>query len=96
MTHRFTSTVDRYEGTGAWYFATLPHDIADEIEESAPTANKDFGSVRVRVETGSSVWETSLFPSKKAATYVLPIKKAIRTAEDIDDGKTVEFTLSVV
>ena len=27
MTHRFTTTLWRYQGEAAWYFVTLPHDV---------------------------------------------------------------------
>jgi hypothetical protein len=79
----------------SWVFVTLPHDVADAIDE-ATSLKGGFGSVKVDVEVGSSTWSTSLFPSKEHESYVLPVKKAIRQAEGIDDGDIATFTLDVL
>jgi hypothetical protein len=55
-----------------------------------------FGSVRVDVVVGSSQWSTSLFPDSREGTYLLPVKKAVRLAEDLDEGADVAVTLTVV
>ncbi|WP_110206732.1 DUF1905 domain-containing protein [Nocardioides daejeonensis] len=96
--HEFTATLWRWldkEGRpGAWYFISLPFDLADEIEASR-VPGPGFGSVRVEVVIGSSRWQTSLFPSAEQKTYVLPVKKQVRTAQGLDEGSpcTVGITL---
>jgi hypothetical protein len=45
-----------------------------------------FGSPLVEVAIGSITWRTSIFPDTKRATYAFPVKKQIRTAEDLADG----------
>lgn len=79
---------------GAWVFAALPTDRADEIFE-LETRRSGFGSVRVAVHLGTSDWQTSIFPSKEHGTYLLPVKKSIREQEMIDSGDTVEITIRV-
>ncbi len=49
----------------------------------------------VRVRIGSSEWTTSVFPSRADATYVLPIKRPIRTSEGLEDGSTASISLTV-
>ncbi len=88
---RFTADAWEWGGEATWVFLTLPHDIADEIEARATA--KGFGSVPVDVEVGSSTWQTSLFPDKQRASYVLPLKAAIRKAESIETGDSVEVGL---
>ena len=56
----------------------------------------DFGAVRVRVTVGATTWSTSVFPDSKQGSYVLPVKKAVRVAEGLDDGDDVEVTLEVL
>lgn len=90
---RVAATLWRYEGEAAWYFVTLPHDVADEIEELTASTRRGFGSVRVHVSAAASDWSTSLFPSTQAESYVLPVKKAIRRAEGWDDGDRVELRI---
>ena len=77
---------------GSWVFLTVPEDISDEIEDGVPTKG-GFGSVKVEVTIGETSWSTSLFPDSKAGAYILPVKKAVRTAESVDIGDRVTVTL---
>lgn len=78
-----------------WIFVELPVDDADEID-AATSVTGGFGSVKVNVQIGDTRWSTSLFPSKERETYVLPIKKAVRTAEGIGEGDTATVTIELV
>lgn len=90
------ATVWRHDGPQAWYFLSLPSDIADEIGDRVVDHRAGFGSVRVEVTIGATTWRTSLFPDTKAGTYVLPVKKAVRAAEDLVDGSPVTVHLTVL
>ncbi|TDW87371.1 MULTISPECIES: DUF1905 domain-containing protein [Kribbella] len=93
--YRFTAPLWLYPGEGSWYFVTVPEDISDEITDLTEGRRKGFGSVRVSVTVGGSTWQTSVFPTKNG-TYMLPVKKAIRTAEDLLEGSPVETQLELV
>lgn len=98
MTYEFDAELWIWEArrTDTWTFVSLPTDVADEVLElSAPYA-KGFGSVRVEVTIGGSVWRTSIFPDNTAKTYVLPVKKAVRTAEGLSAGDTAQVRLRLV
>ncbi|MEL6983357.1 MAG: DUF1905 domain-containing protein [Actinomycetota bacterium] len=82
------------EGT-TWVFVTVPEDQSDEIADLAPT-KAGFGSVRVEVTIGATRWRTSLFPDSKAGAYVLPLKKAVRTAEGLDIGASADIELTLI
>jgi hypothetical protein len=91
VTYRFTAELWEYPAEKAsWFFLTLPTEVADEIEAAATTSRRGFGSVRVSVTVGSTTWATSIFPSREAGSYLLPVKKAVRVAEGIDAGDPVE------
>jgi hypothetical protein len=92
--HCFEAPMWRYPGRGGWRFITLTHDVADHIEATALSGG--FGSVRVRVTVGATSWETSVFPSKAEASYLLPVKAAVRAAEGLGDGDVVEVHLTVL
>jgi hypothetical protein len=94
--YRFTAPLWRYNGESAWYFITLPFDIADDIDERSAAAKRGFGSVRVQVTIGDSVWNTSVFPDTKAKSFVLPVKKAVRTAQQLVPGADVDVELALV
>lgn len=80
----------------SWTFVSLPADVSEEIRELTGGQARGFGSVRVRVTVGGSVWTTSIFPGSGQAAYVLPVKRAVRKAEDLDTGDTVSVTVELV
>ena len=81
---------------GSWHFVTLPKDISEDIKTFTRHNKTGFGSVRVKVTVGETAWNTSLFPSKERSAYLLPIKEAVRTAENLGKGKMVKASISVL
>jgi hypothetical protein len=55
-----------------------------------------FGSIRVELTIGATTWLTSIFPDTKRATYIVPIKKAVRRAEGLANGSAATVRLRVV
>jgi hypothetical protein len=92
----FDATVWEHNNTGAWHFVSLPEPDADDIEEMFGHSAAGFGSIRVDVTIGSTRWQTSIFPDTKRGTYVLPVKKAVRAAEDLVAGSTARVVLEVI
>lgn len=84
------------EDVGSWVFVDLPPHLSDTIDEELTSPPRGFGSVRVEVTLGPTTWRTSLFPSKRAGTYVLPVKKAVRRDADVEPGDLASFGLRVV
>ena len=95
-TYRFTASVWPWKDEGSWWFATVPDDVSDEIEERHGATTGGFGSVRVEVTVGGTTWRTSLFPSAEQRAYVLPVKKAVRSAEDLVEGEPFELALTCI
>lgn len=101
-TYSFASTIWRVQGEAAWHFLDVPEDVTDEIDERygsgspAAAGRRGFGSVRVEVSLGTTTWRTSLFPDSKRGCYVLPVKKAVRTANRLSEGSPVHVNLRVV
>ena len=91
----FEARLWEHDSVGAWCFVTVPEELSDDLLLSAgpPTA---FGSIRVEVTLGGSVWRTSVFPDKRSGCYVLPVRKAVRRAEDLEVGDTLSVRLEVV
>lgn len=77
---------------GAWYFLTVDGATAQAIRIHAANAAA-WGSVYVEATIGATTWRTSLFPSKAAGGWLLPLKAAVRKAEKITEGSDVEATL---
>jgi hypothetical protein len=79
-----------------WFFVSLPPDLADDIDAEHGHHAKGFGSLRVEAQIGATTWRTSIFPDTKRATYVLPLKKSVRTKEALTNGEMTEVTLQVI
>ncbi len=98
--HRFTADLWLWDARKAdtWTFVTLPPDVSAAVEDEAdglgPRAG--FGSVRVEVRIGPSTWRTSLFPDKASGCFVLPVKGAVRRANDVEEGDPVEVELRLL
>jgi hypothetical protein len=43
-----------------------------------------------------TTWTTSVFPDARSGCYVLPVKKAVRRAEQVDEGDPLDLRLDVL
>lgn len=78
----------------SWCFVTLPPEVSEAVRDLAGEP-RGFGSVRVSVATGSSRWDTSVFPDAASGCFVLPVKKAVRLAERVEEGDELTVTVEV-
>lgn len=79
-----------------WTFVSLPVDVSEEIREITDGPRRGFGAVRVQVTIGVSKWRTSIFPDAKRGAYVLPVKKAVRRAEGLEEGDVAKVTVELI
>lgn len=95
--HEFDATLYLWDArTDSWVFADVPFDAADQIEDEQVGPRRGFGAVRVEVALGASRWRTSIFPSKERRTFVLPVKRAVLTAESVAPGDTVTIRIDTL
>jgi hypothetical protein len=80
----FAGEIWFWRGPAPWYFITVPDDESAYFEAEANFVTYGWGMIPVRAEIGDSAWDTSMFP--KDGRYILPVKAAIRRAEELDDG----------
>ncbi|OCC23642.1 hypothetical protein MB02_10775 [Croceicoccus estronivorus] len=84
--------------SGAWFFLTISGEAAEQIAGHALMRRlelgktRGFGAVKVSVRIGSSCWDTSVFPSADN-TWILPVKAAIRRAENLTEGSYADVEL---
>jgi hypothetical protein len=79
-----------------WTFVSLPTEASEDIRDLASGPRRGFGSLRVRVTVGDSTWKTSIFPDSARGSYVLPIKRAVRTAEALHPGDVAAITVELI
>ena len=84
-----------YPGMDGWHFVSVSKKVSLEIRNYFGGRGRGFGSIPVTVTVGSTSWKTSIFPDKKTATYLLPLKKEVRKKEGIEEGKMLLYQLVV-
>lgn len=89
----FSGTVWHWRGPSPFHFVTVPEDESAHLHAIAPMVTYGWGMIPVVVRIGSTTSTTSLFP--KDGGYVVPLKNALRAAEQIDVGDVVRVSLSV-
>jgi hypothetical protein len=94
MTIEFSGTIWYWRGPAPFHFVSLPVGHAREVKEIASAVTYGWGVIPVRARIGQTEWTTSLFP--KNGTYALPIKDAVRKAENLDLGAEVDACLEVI
>lgn len=80
---------------GSWHFVTLPKSLSQTLKERYGAVARGFKSLKVSVRVGETTWDTSIFPDSKREAYVLPLKAAVRKAEDMHLNDVVSFTILV-
>ena len=84
---------------GTWHFVTISGPDAEALSATAAMRkleglSRGFGSLKVKARIGESTFATSVFPSKADAGWLLPVKRSVRQAEGLNEGDTLEVTLS--
>jgi hypothetical protein len=97
MTKKFavTAKVWIYPGMVGWHFVTIPVEITKDIDFYFSQSKKGWGSLPVQVSLGKIDWKTSIFPDKKSASYLLPLKAEVRKKEHLQEGDTISFSLEI-
>jgi hypothetical protein len=93
----FTSELWLYPGmAGNWTFVSLPKKDSEEIKKLYGANSRGWGSLRVEAQSGKSKWKTSIFPHKRGATYILPVKAVIRRNEGASIGDKMKIRLDLL
>ena len=80
MKYHFQAKIWKFYGKAyPWYFVSVPEVQAVKIRELTSGIRRGFNSVRVEAAIGSSKWKTSIFIYSKDGSYVLPIKKDLKS-----------------
>ena len=83
------------EGSGRWYFVTVPEEESNDIRAHAFGNPRGFGSVRVEAKIGEVSWRTSVFPLNSGG-YLLPLKAEVRRKANIGAGDQVTIELELL
>ena len=87
----FTGEVVEWRGPAPFHFVVVPPDEAQWLQEISQDVTYGWGTIPVTVRVGATDFTTSLWPRKGA--FVVPLKDAVRAAEDVGLGDVVTVSL---
>lgn len=88
----FSGEVVEWRGPAPYLFVAIPVEDSDDIKLAAKGLEY-WGQVPVRARIGEVAFTTALFP--RDGRYLLPLRAAVRTAADVEEGDVVQVELSV-
>jgi Domain of unknown function (DUF1905) len=83
----------------SWHFLTVDGETAEAIHALAlkrrleSGQRRGWGAMKVHVTIGETSWETSIFPDKGSGGWLLPIKAAVRKAEELVVGDRIQVSV---
>ena len=96
MEYTFAAALERLPGESAYFVCFVPKEIAREIDAVTEGLRAGFGSVRIKARLGESSWRTSIFRDAKRSSYLMLVKKEVRTAELLEEGDILHLTIELV
>ena len=91
MDLEFSGEIIHWRGPSPFHFVTVPEEQSAAIEAVASLVTYGWGVIPVQARIGETAFKTSLFP--KGDMYLVPVKDAVRRAEDLALGDEVEVHL---
>jgi hypothetical protein len=93
MEVEFAGELYYWRGPSPYHFITVPEEICVGLRAVSALVTYGWGMIPVSVRIGESAFETSLFP--KDGGYIVPIKDAVRHAEELSVGDLVALEMAV-
>lgn len=93
MIIEFSGKIWYWRGPAPYFFVTVPDDESGLLKVISAEVTYGWGMIPVHVRIGATEWATSLFP--KDGAYVVPLRDAIRKAEQLNEGDVVSIELRV-
>jgi len=90
---KFQGVVIEWRGPSPFYFVPVPEVPSKKIKALAAQLTYGWGVIPVLGKIGNTEFSTALIP--KEGVYYLPIKNAVRFAENLEVGAEVSVSISV-
>ena len=87
----FSGEIIHWRGPAPFHFVTVPDEQSAAIEAVSSMVTYGWGAIPVHARIGLTEFTTSLFP--KGDLYLVPIKAAVRRAEELTLGDQVTVQL---
>jgi hypothetical protein len=91
MDLEFSGEIIHWRGPAPFHFVTVPEEQSAAIEAVSSMVTYGWGAIPVTARVGRTDFTTSLFP--RGELYLVPIKVAVRRAEQLMLGDRVTIRL---
>ena len=82
-----------WRGPAPFFFVTVPEEDSRALKAVSAAVTYGWGMIPVTARIGDTTWRTALFP--KDERYLLPVKAAVRKAENLGEGDEVSARLEL-
>ena len=89
----FSGEIIHWRGPAPFHFVVVPDEQSAAIEAVSSLVTYGWGAIPVKARIGRTDFRTSLFP--KGDLYLVPVKVAVRRAEQLELGDRVTIRLSL-
>jgi hypothetical protein len=93
MDIEFTGTIIFWRGPAPFFFVAVPVEQSQNIKAISNIVTYGWGVIPVHARIGKTEFTTSLFP--KDGLYLVPLKVAVRKAENLEEGDEVTVRLEI-
>lgn len=103
-THHITAKLwlwNSDKAAASWHFLTIEGEAAEAIHALAlmrrleSGRRRGWGAMKVHVTIRETSWDTSIFPDKGSGGWLLPVKAAVRKAEELVAGDEVRVSVTL-
>lgn len=103
-THHITAKLwlwNSDKAAASWHFLTIAGEAAEAIHALAlmrrleSGRRRGWGAMKVHVTIAETSWDTSIFPDKGSGGWLLPVKAAVRKAEELVAGDEVRVSVTL-
>lgn len=82
----FEAIIWKFDGPGAWFFASVPNELSGEIRDAHKFQEEGWGRLKITAGIGTTTWPTAIWFDSKLGRYLLPVKADVRKKEKVGDG----------
>ena len=93
MKIKFQGAMIEWRGPSPFYFVPVPEVQSKKIKAIAAQLTYGWGAIPVLGKIGKTEFSTALIP--KGGRYYLPIKNALRFAEELEVGSEVSVSITL-
>ena len=93
MIIEFRGKIWYWRGPAPYYFVTVPAEQSEILNAVSEEVTYGWGMIPVYARINQTEWQTSLFP--KDGQYIVPLKDAVRKAEELEEGDEIAIQLTI-